>query len=143
MLTLKQYELLKFIHERVKESGIAPSFTEMMEALDLMSKSGIHRLLAGLEERGFIRRLPNRARAVEVMKLPEAIDVDRRKGFKPRIVRNDLAIDAARYRHLRSRGLKPVGSDGVVVCWRPGHIVLNLEELDRAVDEAIAKEKRA
>ncbi len=63
MLTRKQHELLLFIHERLKESGIPPSFDEMKEALDLASKSGIHRLITALEERGFIRRLPNRARA--------------------------------------------------------------------------------
>ncbi len=71
MLTRKQHELLLFIHERLKESGIPPSFDEMKEALDLASKSGIHRLITALEERGFIRRLPNRARALEVIKLPE------------------------------------------------------------------------
>ena len=66
MLTRKQHELLMFIHERMKESGIPPSFDEMKDALDLASKSGIHRLITALEERGFIRRLPNRARALEV-----------------------------------------------------------------------------
>lgn len=72
MLTKKQSELLRFIHERLKESGVPPSFDEMKDALDLKSKSGIHRLIMALEERGFIRRLPNRARALEVLKLPEA-----------------------------------------------------------------------
>jgi repressor LexA len=71
MLTAKQRELLMFIHERLDESGISPSFDEMREALDLKSKSGVHRLISALEERGFIRRLPNRARALEVVKLPE------------------------------------------------------------------------
>src|SRR5947207_4859415 len=71
MLRRKQHELLLFIHERLKETGIPPSFDEMKEALDLASKSGIHRLISALEERGFIRRLPNRARALEVLKLPE------------------------------------------------------------------------
>src|SRR5436305_8806262 len=71
MLTRKQYELLRFISERLKESGVPPSFDEMKDALDLRSKSGIHRLITALEERGFIRRLPNRARAIEVIKLPE------------------------------------------------------------------------
>jgi repressor LexA len=73
MLTRKQHELLLFIHERLKESGIPPSFDEMKEALDLASKSGIHRLITALEERGFIRRLPNRARALEVLRLPDSI----------------------------------------------------------------------
>ena len=72
MLTKKQYELLMFIHERVRETGIAPSFDEMKDALDLRSKSGIHRLISALEERGFIRRMAHRARAIEVVKLPEA-----------------------------------------------------------------------
>ncbi len=72
MLTKKQSELLRFIHERLKETGVPPSFDEMKDALDLRSKSGIHRLIMALEERGFIRRLPNRARALEVVKLPEA-----------------------------------------------------------------------
>ena len=71
MLTAKQRELLLFIDARLKESGISPSFDEMREALDLKSKSGVHRLISALEERGFIRRLPNRARALEVVKMPE------------------------------------------------------------------------
>ena len=73
MLTRKQYELLRFISERLKESGVPPSFDEMKDALDLRSKSGIHRLITALEERGFIRRLPNRARAIEVIKLPDSV----------------------------------------------------------------------
>ena len=72
MLTKKQSDLLRFIHERLKESGVPPSFDEMKEALDLRSKSGIHRLILALEERGFIRRLPNRARALEVLRLPDS-----------------------------------------------------------------------
>jgi repressor LexA len=72
MLTVKQRELLLFIESRLNESGVSPSFDEMREALDLKSKSGVHRLISALEERGFIRRLPNRARALEVVKLPEA-----------------------------------------------------------------------
>jgi len=83
MLTKKQHTLLMLIHERLKENGVAPSFEEMKVALELKSKSGIHRLINALEERGFIRRLPNRARALEVIKLPE--DEDTRDGniFKP------------------------------------------------------------
>ena len=77
MLTRKQFELLRFIHERLKEAGVPPSFDEMKDALDLRSKSGIHRLITALEERGFIRRLPNRARAIEVIKLPESVDPGR------------------------------------------------------------------
>ena len=86
MLTRKQYELLMFIHERIRESGIPPSFDEMKEALDLKSKSGIHRLITALEERGFIRRLAHRARALEIVKLPEAME---RVGFSPRVIAGD------------------------------------------------------
>ena len=75
MLTRKQSELLRFIHERLQDSGVPPSFDEMKEALDLRSKSGIHRLIMALEERGFIRRLANRARAIEVLRLPESATV--------------------------------------------------------------------
>ncbi|MFL6734669.1 MAG: transcriptional repressor LexA [Sphingomicrobium sp.] len=71
MLTAKQHELLMFIDERLAQTGVSPSFDEMREALDLKSKSGVHRLISALEERSFIRRLPNRARALEVLKLPE------------------------------------------------------------------------
>ncbi|MEO0644194.1 MAG: transcriptional repressor LexA [Pseudomonadota bacterium] len=71
MLTAKQHELIQFIQQRLEETGISPSFEEMKEALDLKSKSGVHRLISALEERGFIRRLPNRARALEVIKQPE------------------------------------------------------------------------
>ena len=74
MLTSKQKELLMFIHERLKETGVPPSFDEMKEALDLKSKSGVHRLISALEEREFLRRLPNRARALEVLKMPERGD---------------------------------------------------------------------
>jgi repressor LexA len=71
MLTAKQHELIRFIQKRLEETGISPSFEEMKEALDLKSKSGVHRLISALEERGFIRRLPNRARALEVVRMPE------------------------------------------------------------------------
>jgi repressor LexA len=74
MLTRKQHELLCFIHNRLAESGVSPSFEEMKDALDLKSKSGVHRLISALEERQFIRRLPNRARALEVVKMPESAD---------------------------------------------------------------------
>jgi len=73
MLTKKQHELIRFIQERLEETGVSPSFEEMKEALDLKSKSGVHRLISALEERGFIRRLPNRARALEVLKQPENV----------------------------------------------------------------------
>ncbi len=77
MLTAKQHELLLFIQKRLEESGISPSFEEMKEALDLKSKSGVHRLISALEERGFIGRLPNRARALEVLKQPEDVITSR------------------------------------------------------------------
>lgn len=91
MLTRKQYELLMFIHERLKETGVPPSFDEMKDALDLRSKSGIHRLITALEERGFIRRLPNRARAMEVVRLPDSIAPGltappARGGFSPEVI---------------------------------------------------------
>ena len=73
MLTRKQHELLRFIHDRLIETGVSPSFEEMKEALDLKSKSGVHRLISALEERNFIRRLPNRARALEVLRMPETV----------------------------------------------------------------------
>src|SRR4051812_31857805 len=87
MLTRKQHELLMFIHERIKEGGVSPSFDEMKDALDLASKSGIHRLITALEERGFLRRLPHRARALEVVKLPESAAPGRgRTPFRPQVV---------------------------------------------------------
>lgn len=93
MLTRKQHELLMFIHERMKESGIPPSFDEMKDALDLRSKSGIHRLITALEERGFIRRLPNRARALEVIRLPDSMSPSlggRKAKFEPSVIEGNL-----------------------------------------------------
>jgi repressor LexA len=98
MLTRKQYELLVFINRRLSDGGVSPSFEEMKEALGLKSKSGIHRLISGLEERGFIRRLPHRARALEVVRLPEdtAISGGRGRGaaersrFSPTVIRGDF-----------------------------------------------------
>ena len=87
MLTRKQLDLLKFINERLQQEGIPPSFDEMKEALDLKSKSGIHRLITALEERGFIRRLAHRARAIEIVRLPEALGgAAIGAGFTPEIV---------------------------------------------------------
>ncbi len=93
MLTRKQSELLRFINERLKEAGVPPSFDEMKDALDLKSKSGIHRLILALEERGFIRRLPNRARALEVIRMPESASVDAKPGrqrFAPSVIEGSL-----------------------------------------------------
>ncbi|HWL04367.1 MAG TPA: transcriptional repressor LexA [Xanthobacteraceae bacterium] len=95
MLTRKQAELLRFIHERLKEAGVPPSFDEMKDALDLRSKSGIHRLITALEERGFIRRLPNRARAIEVIKLPESATPARARGFTPSVIEGNLGRNRA------------------------------------------------
>jgi repressor LexA len=95
MLTKKQHELLRFIHDRLKEQGVPPSFDEMKDALDLRSKSGIHRLIMALEERGFIRRLPNRARALEVVKMPESslpnlASMPGQRGFRPNVIEGNL-----------------------------------------------------
>jgi repressor LexA len=86
MLTRKQRDLLEFIHARVQRDGVPPSFDEMKDALDLRSKSGIHRLITALEERGFIRRLAHRARAVEILKMPEVME---KPGFAPRVIKGD------------------------------------------------------
>jgi repressor LexA len=91
MLTRKQHELLLFINERLQKDGVPPSFEEMKEALDLRSKSGIHRLITALEERGFIRRLPNRARALEVIRLPEDAQPPKPvRPFAPNVIEGNL-----------------------------------------------------
>lgn len=99
MLTRKQYELLMFIDERLRATGISPSFDEMKDALDLKSKSGIHRLITGLEERGFIRRLAHRARALEVVRLPEnradAPPAPTAKSFAPNVIKGGFAQQLA------------------------------------------------
>ncbi len=92
MLTKKQLDLLEFIQKRVQRDGVPPSFDEMKEALDLRSKSGIHRLITALEERGFIRRLAHRARALEIVKLPDALKAKldgQSSGFTPRVIDGD------------------------------------------------------
>ncbi len=100
MLTTKQKELLLFINDRIKDTGVSPSFDEMKEALDLASKSGIHRLITALEERGFIRRLANRARALEVLKLPDSAipqaGARQRRDFRPALVSNQGGIETPR-----------------------------------------------
>ncbi len=92
MLTRKQLELLLFINERLKEEGVPPSFEEMKTALDLQSKSGVHRLIVALEERGFLKRMPNRARALEVIKLPESHtpSLVKKQGFTPNVIEGSL-----------------------------------------------------
>ncbi len=89
MLTKKQLDLLDFINRRVARDGVPPSFDEMKEALDLRSKSGIHRLITALEERGFIRRLAHRARAIEIVKLPDTLAA-KQPGFAPQVIDGDL-----------------------------------------------------
>ncbi|MEM9852873.1 MAG: transcriptional repressor LexA [Pseudomonadota bacterium] len=104
MLTQKQRDLLLFIHKRMQRDGVPPSFDEMKDALDLRSKSGIHRLVTALEDRGFIRRLAHRARAVEITRLPDGVQPPAPSGFKPRVIDGDrpdqtppasLAIESA------------------------------------------------
>lgn len=112
MLTRKQIELLEFIQKRMARDGVPPSFDEMKDALDLRSKSGIHRLVTALEERGFIRRLPHRARALEIVRLPDALAglaADPAKtggGFAPRVISND--------RVSRPRGALSIADSGAV-----------------------------
>jgi repressor LexA len=94
MLTRKQHELLMFINQRLTATGVSPSFDEMKDALNLRSKSGIHRLISGLEERGFIRRLAHRARALEVIKLPEesaVVSASEKSRFSPTVIRGDFS----------------------------------------------------
>ena len=94
MLTRKQLELLLFINERLKEEGVPPSFEEMKEALNIQSKSGVHRLIVALEERGFLKRMPNRARALEVIKLPDShspsLAAGKKTGFTPNVIQGNL-----------------------------------------------------
>ena len=101
MLTAKQHELLHFIQQRLDASGISPSFEEMKEALGLKSKSGIHRLISALEERGFLRRLPNRARALEVLKAPDAAKAP---------VRNDNVVPLRK----PAPALKPIAANDII-----------------------------
>ncbi|GAB5431739.1 MAG: transcriptional repressor LexA [Epibacterium sp.] len=114
MLTKKQLQLLEFIHKRLQKDGVPPSFDEMKTALDLRSKSGIHRLITALEERGFIRRLAHRARAIEVIRLPDSLGGGgalgaASDGFQPKVItggRGDSADDGA------AAELKPVADTG-------------------------------
>ena len=105
MLTRKQHELVCFINDRLKETGVSPSFEEMKEALDLKSKSGVHRLISALEERGFVRRLPNRARALEVLRQPEDVSTK-----APRSAANSNAAAAV----IRPPEAKPAPANDVI-----------------------------
>src|SRR5215471_16784373 len=119
MLTTKQKELLAFINARLQATGVPPSFDEMKEALALQSKSGVHRLIIALEERGFIRRLPHRARAIEVIKLPEAMGegaAARRPGFSPNVIEgsrrtaaSQLASPPPGYADMRASSVPMMG----------------------------------
>jgi len=110
MLTRKQHELIRFIQQRLEESGVSPSFEEMKEALDLKSKSGVHRLISALEERGFIRRLPNRARALEVLRQPE--DVTK---ALPRAANTGGGVSGAGAARPAARGTPAAANDVVAI----------------------------
>ncbi|MEM9060155.1 MAG: transcriptional repressor LexA [Pseudomonadota bacterium] len=112
MLTKKQYDLLQFIHKRVQRDGVSPSFDEMKAALDLRSKSGIHRLITALEERGFIRRLAHRARAIEILRLPDNMaDSAPRGGFRPSVIEGDLSVQDRAAETLASLGGQKISAD--------------------------------
>ena len=96
MLTRKQHELLNFVHGHIRQSGISPSFDEMKDALNLKSKSGIHRLITALEERGFIRRLAHRARALEVLKLPESV-LPGGRDLSPNVIQGEFSSGVSRH----------------------------------------------
>lgn len=145
MLTKKQHELLIFINDRISETGVSPSFDEMKEALDLRSKSGIHRLITALEERGFIRRLPHRARALEVLRTPDGAKPDAspapgQQGFTPSVVNADF--DRSR---VMTRGAPPRQShaaEGVVDLPVLGRIAAGtpIEAIQHEVDRFAAPE---
>lgn len=133
MLTSKQKELLLFINDRIRETGVSPSFDEMKEALDLASKSGIHRLITALEERGFIRRLANRARALEVLKLPDSaapLSASRqRRDFKPALVASQTS-DSYRPGMIPLLGRIAAGSPISAIQQDNGHVPAPAEFAD-------------
>jgi repressor LexA len=118
MLTSKQHELLRFIHERLESSGISPSFEEMKDALDLKSKSGVHRLIGALEERGFIRRLANRARALEVLKVPEG-GGSRAVGGKDNVVQLTASTKASMQRPVAANDVIEIPLHGRIAAGVP------------------------
>jgi repressor LexA len=143
MLTKKQHELLIFINDRISESGVSPSFDEMKEALDLRSKSGIHRLITALEERGFIRRLPHRARALEVLRIPEGAKIDtnpspQQRGFKPAVVSPDFNRGRTPTRETQ----RAASADGIVDLPVLGRIAAGtpIEAIQHEVDRFSAPE---
>src|SRR5580658_1242057 len=108
MLTRKQHELLMLIHERLQAEGVPPSFDEMKDALGLKSKSGVHRLVTALEERGFLRRLHHRARALEVLKLPEPqTQAKKAAAFRPQVIQGDFSP-------LTGRPVEPVADRNAI-----------------------------
>ncbi|GGB60708.1 transcriptional repressor LexA [Blastomonas aquatica] len=111
MLTRKQHDLIRFIQVRLEQDGISPSFEEMKEALDLKSKSGVHRLVSALEERGFIRRLPNRARALEILKLPEASVKPRAKELAAAAVAKSNVVSLETARKAQVPAPKPANNN--------------------------------
>jgi repressor LexA len=141
MLTRKQHELLMFIHERIKETGVSPSFDEMKEALDLASKSGIHRLITALEERGFLRRLPHRARALEVVRLPQDAGSPAaaagRQPFRPQLVeRDDLPASGGSLAPVPANDVREIPVLGRIAAGTPIEAIQH--ERDRvAVPESI------
>ena len=128
MLTAKQHELLRFIQVRLQESGVSPSFEEMKEALDLRSKSGVHRLISALEERGFIRRLPNRARALEVLRQLEGGEADDKPVLR---AANNNMSSAARYQPTRepANDVIEVPLHGRIAAGAPIEAIENLSSL--------------
>jgi repressor LexA len=133
MLTKKQLDLLDFIARRVERDGVPPSFDEMKEALDLRSKSGIHRLITALEERGFIRRLPHRARALEILRMPEALAERRPRsgGFAPRLVEGGLPAPARPTRRAEVTGIAELPLMGRIAAGVP---IAAISEVIRHVD---------
>jgi len=134
MLTAKQRDLLMFIHKRLSESGVPPSFDEMKEALELKSKSGIHRLIMALEERGFIRRLPHRARALEVVKLPEGLmsggsragePAAGQRGFAPSVIEGSRSVGKPAPRPQDYRGAVSVPVMGRIAAGVPIEAIQN------------------
>ena len=117
MLTKKQLELLDFINKRLARDGVPPSFDEMKEALDLRSKSGIHRLITALEERGFIRRLAHRARAIEIVKLPDSLG--RKTGFTPTVIDGDRRDPPSDAMDVKSNGAMDVPLMGRIAAGVP------------------------
>ncbi len=124
MLTKKQLELLEFINRRMQRDGVPPSFDEMKDALDLRSKSGIHRLITALEERGFIRRLAHRARAIEIVKLPEALE---KNGFTPRVIEGSRSEPPASSMPVESGGALDVPLMGRIAAGVPIEAISHVE----------------